>query len=186
MNLFKNSPFHPNPEKKMQELRERYRTSCPEIIRTRLKEDMYRAYEKSRSKEQSTLGKATEMQKIDKSNVTIHHLNLTKQELKSDITTVRVEMKNFSKELKSEMASLRLELKGEMVELRQAVSNMQLQLTNAVELLLQKMDETSAKMRVDIDLQRHYWDLAVDAYAPLNEKSEDHEVRIQKLEASEY
>jgi paraquat-inducible protein B len=137
------------------------------------------------------------MEKIDKSPVTIHHLNLTKQELKSDITSVRVEMKNLAKELRGEMSNLRQELRGEMAglrqelknemaSLRQAMSHLQMQMTNAVELLLQKMDETSAKLRVDIDLQRHYWDLAVDHYAPLREKSEDHEVRIQKLETSEF
>lgn len=164
MNLFKNSPFHPDPEKKMQELREQYRTSCPEIIRNRLKEDLYRAYEKSCNKEQSSLGRATDMQKIDKSYVTIQHFNLAKQELKSEITTVHVAMKNLTR----------------------AMDNLHMKVENAVELILQKMDENTAKMRVDIEEQRIHWNLAVDHYAPLHEKCEDHEVRIQKLEASDY
>lgn len=145
-----------------------------EQLRTLPNESSYNEFNAGSKIESASLSKSMEaqnMKPINDNYITHSFLDLVKKELKSEITTVRVEMKQQNEGLKTEIANLRLEIK--------TLSN---KLTNAMELLAQKMDENTAKMRVDIEEQRRHWSIAVDHYGPLYSRQNNHEERILKLE----
>jgi hypothetical protein len=105
------------------------------------------------------------MEKIDDTFVTRRLLELTKQELKSDITSLRLEVRQYREESKSDNARLKQEL------------------TTSMALLRQELKTDIAKVLVILEEQNHNWKMALDGYGLLYQRQDDHEKRLLKLES---
>ncbi len=100
------------------------------------------------------------MEKIENTFVTRKMLELTKREIQSDITSLRLEVRQYREESKSDRAQLRTEM---------ALSN-------------QELKTDISKVMVMLEEQNHNWKMALDGYGLLYHRQDDHEVRISRLE----
>jgi hypothetical protein len=159
--------------------REKYRAEFLEKIqqhrRTTEPKPSYSSLSQGPKVESSSMKtmEASAMENLSDTLVTCKMLNLAKQELKSEITTVRLEVKQQGKNLTHHMSHLRQDLTGDMnnlrVELTGVMNDLRLDLTHKMDLMMQKMDENQARWRVDIEEQRHAWGLIHDRRVHLHD-----------------
>lgn len=210
MDLFdKNNPYRIASDQRTQKLRERYRITSDRELHLVLRREADLAYERLFKRDQS-VERPEDMDKIGDTAVTGKMLDLAKQELKSEITTVRLEVKQqgnnltnnidnlridvardmdgLRTDLSSDMSKLRSDLTSDMnnlrVELSRAMNDLRLDLTNKFDLMMQKMDENQARWRVDLEEQRHFWGLAHDHYVRIWDEQLEHGKRLDDLELS--
>jgi hypothetical protein len=104
---------------------------------------------------------AMDMEKIDNTFVTRRLLELTKQELQGDITSLRLEVRQYREESKSDHAQLKTEMA----------------------LMHQELKTDITKVMVMLEEQNHNWKMALDGYGLIYHRQDDHEARITKLES---
>jgi predicted metalloenzyme YecM len=184
---------------------ERWRT-MPKEEQDRKSREFYEFAKKKSSQSISKLEEKNFMEKLDDAVVTRKLLDLTKKEIKSDITTLRLETKQMGEYLKSEMAQLKQELRSDMSglkqelrsdmaqikfemadskqELKAEMTQLKQELRNEMVLLTQKMEANTAKLLVAIEEQNNNWRLLYDHYGQIYANQTDHGKRLDRLEMS--